>query len=313
MGLDVRFHTASGLTGDNACYLAMRYDEEIGFKPTCGDSWLVHESQAGAAAVYGRAGWFTGLWYSPQNHAYISSAHQEVIVIRDLPTFRENPKSHFDDPRWMQIHNLRYTMMGIFGLSDDYVLAWGNKDVGVGVMLLWNGQGWREIPSPGPDVTAVHGIAKDLIYAVGYWGLIARWDGAKWHKVSPITKLILLSVTVVSPDEIYACGDGGVLLDGSVHGWALGLQWPKPLYGVARFCGDLWVGAQKDGLMKRDRDTLIPVKPNIKAELLEARQHLIISAAESTCYSEDGRSFKGQPDRGVLYQNLIAAPTIGGW
>ena len=311
--LDVRFHSASGLSSDNVCCLATRYDTEIGIKPPWCDSWLVYEDAAGASAVYGRQGWFTGLWYSAGNRAFISSAHQQIIVIHDLPAYQDQPRTRFDDPRWTERHDFPATMMGVFGLSDDYVLAWGNKDAKTGAMYLWNGQTWREIPSPGPNVTAVHGIARDLIYAVGYFGFIARWDGARWHTIPPVTKVILVAVTVVSPDEIYACGDGGVLLDGSVHGWALGLEWPKPLFGVAKFCGDLWVGAQVDGLMKRDRDTLVPVKPNIKAELLDARQDLIISAALAPCTSQDGVAFLGQDPHGPLYKGLIAAPTVGDW
>lgn len=77
------------------------------------------------------------------------------------------------------------------------------------------------MPAPDPErrALAMHGAREDLVFAVGTHGLVARWDGSRWLPMSAPAAVRLGSVFVVSDDEVYACGQDGVLLQGSVPGW----------------------------------------------------------------------------------------------
>jgi hypothetical protein len=163
-------------------------------------------------------------------------------------------------------------------------------------MFRWDGAAWHPMESPG-DVVGVHGIAPKHGYAVGAGGLIARWDGQKWAQLPSPTTSVLASVFVAGPDEIYAVGTGtkGVFLEGSAHGWAQVCTGPGPLYGVAKFRGDVWVGAAVHGLMKRQKNDLVTVKPNIPASVLDARVNLLISSQTMIAETKDGKNFTGSP------------------
>src|SRR6266849_1218818 len=272
---------ASGFSDQDCHFLVLRYEEKLGFKPDRGESWVVQSEGDMLHALYGMMGWFTSLWRSPAGCTYVSDSAGTVHVNPDVKP-RAKP--------WRQ-HKLKGVLSGVWGLDDKCVFVWGgvkDKDL----MYRWDGKDWKEMESPG-EVVGMHGLAPNLIYAVGAGGLVARWDGRRWNKCVTHSTAMLSAVIVASPDEIYAVGAGGVMLEGSSSGWKELLTGPGPMFGVAKYKGDVWVGAAQHGLMKVVKKKLKAVKPNIKAEMLDARRHLLISSPSVIAETVDGKEFTG--------------------
>jgi hypothetical protein len=112
-------------------------------------------------------------------------------------------------------------------------------------------------------------------------------------------------VFVVSEDEMYACGEGKSLLSGSVKGWSEVLIHDMALRAVAKWKGDVWVGAGGDlGLCKLEGRQLVYVKPNIKALCLDARENLLATASGLIADTTDGAKFSGR--RIELFEDAMA-------
>ena len=288
MSLATEYHSASGTAGTDFAWLGTRFDEDVGFTPDDGESWVCCRWNDEAAGLrfglrWGGPAWLTGLWYSESRTAYVTQSRGKMSILPELPTLDSSRVITTDLPA---------ALMGVWGLSDEYVIAWGDRAQGEGMMFLWDGKAWNEIPAPGPRVIDVHGPARDLVYAVGEKGLISRWDGHAWNRVTSPTDSVLSSVHVVSENEMYACGPGQRLLDGSIHGWSVAIEADHSLFSVAKFGDDLWVGAGELGLMRRVGAGLEVVKEKIKTRKIEVRSEMIMSAPDKVAFSPDGKSFK---------------------
>ena len=148
-------------------------------------------------------------------------------------------------------------MQGIFALDDACVMSWRIWNDGQ-EFFLFDGTRARAIPSPDGHVSAVHGSAPDWIVAVGHAGLIARWDGHAWRSWGVPIAGALGNVYVVSPDEMYATGPCGLLLEGSQHGWIERAPVEGMGVGVTKWRGQVYVGDPVQGLLRLERDTLEP-------------------------------------------------------
>src|SRR5262249_9096766 len=155
----------------------------------------VRKGQKGleVGAGYGEAAWYTGCWVSPGGTVYISDADGYVHIRRPQP-----PLTSLKDG-W-EHHDLPFGAMGVFGVDDDFVLAWGGS--GDGQMSAWQRGRWVDVPSPGSTIS-VHGQSRNLIYAVGDEGLIARWDGSGWQRQVGPTEETLTGVFVADEDHIW--------------------------------------------------------------------------------------------------------------
>jgi hypothetical protein len=263
-----------------AChFLLLRFDEKRGFKPNQGESWIFQKEGSTTHFLYGGLGWYTGLWRSPAGKVYAPSIAGFVDVNPD-PRPRAAP--------W-RADQLGATLGGVWGLDDETVFTWGHRGQNT-VLFRYDGAKWSEIESPG-DIVGMHGIEEKGIHAVGARGLIARWDGRKWKKQPSPTKSVLSSVFVASDEEMYAVGNG-VVLQGSVHGWALVTDIPTHAFGVAKWKGEVWVGASEKGLMKLAGSRLVPAKPNVKAINLDARGDLLITTHDFVAGTSDGKDYK---------------------
>ncbi len=183
------------------------------------------------------------------------------------------------------------TLTGIWGLDDECVFTWGVKG-GVGVLYRFDGRAWSEMPAPG-EIGAMHGIARDRVYAVGRDGFFARWDGSRWTNVETPERGPLMDVFVAGEDEMYAVGSGGQLLRGSTRGWDELLRGAAPLWGVAKWKGEVWVAGEKRGILKLAGSTLVPVKPTLKATALDARGELLVSSRDVVAGTADGAAYFG--------------------
>jgi hypothetical protein len=297
MPIIVSYEQASGPSIADAAFLAQRHDADQGFIPEQSECWIMAVRSAtgkGDAselrAVGGTLGWYTGLWRSPSGRVYVTSSSGQVV---------SNPNLWDTQAQWDD-NQLGPPLVGVWGIDDRCVFAWGATWQKEYKVFRFDGTRWSELPTPGFDVRAMHGIAPDLVHAVGIGGRIARWDGGRWTEPSSPVGENLTSVFVAGPDEIYATGAAGSLLEGSAHGWGVittlatggvGL----PLHAVAKWRGDLWIGGGAQGLFKRVGTTgqLDCIKPNIKAFALDARKDLVMTMNELIVGTSDGQAFTG--------------------
>jgi hypothetical protein len=294
MEIEIANYSASGPASNNCYYLSQRYDAERGFKPFESESWVVTHHPAGGdqttiGARLGATGWLTRLWRSPSGAAFVSNATDAQVF------FHPDPAGDRKSP--FAITKLGAPLNGVWGLSDTFVLAWGATYEGTRHLYRYDGKQWKELPAPDFEVRALHGLAEDLLYAVGVGGGVARWDGHAWKRFPVPTDEVLNSVFVAGPDELYATGGAGTLLEGSAHGWGKIAQapGPGPLLGVAKWNKELWVAAGQFGLFKRvgTQNTLECIKPNLHATGLESGQQLLICCKDMIVSTADGQRFRG--------------------
>jgi len=283
---------ASGLSRNDFHFLVLRFHERYGFKPSEGESWILRYKDGKLSSLRGVLTWFTGIWHSPAAHVYAACADKRVDVNPD-PGLRAAP--------WQE-HKFPGLISGVWGLDDHFVLAWGIRR-GRGIMYRFNGKKWLAMESPG-EIYGVHGLAPDMVYAVGRRGLIARWDGTRWRKDRSPTQAVLSDVHVAGKDEMYAVGDR-VVLQGSRRGWTKVAEGASHMFGVAKWKGEVFVGASGEGLMKLVRNKLVSVDSEINAERIDARGELIVSSPSAISVSSDGKEFKRLRVKRVeeLYQN----------
>jgi hypothetical protein len=129
--------------------------------------------------------------------------------------------------------------------------------------------GWRHVDAgtvqPLGDLTiagfcTIDGLNEDDIYAAGYNGEIWHFSKSKWQAIESPTNLVLTQLRVITPELAFACGQEGVLLQGSRdqwnfidHGQTLGTFW-----GLEWFNDVLYL-AGDDGLYCFEDDHLDPV------------------------------------------------------
>jgi len=280
MTLGHAFFIASGPGMCDCHWLGHRFVAELGFRPEQGESWVGQGRADGHYSLLSQQGWMTGLWRT-ESKVWVAEVSGRVYM---------NPSLELRKEPW-QTFRLDASLSGIWGLRDNLVFAWGLRRSDP-VAFLYEGTAWREIASPG-HIGCIRGVRDDLIYAVGLRGLIARWDGTSFRTVHGPTDANLCDVFVASDDEMYACGQGGHLLQGTVHGWEVLLQHNGPLHCVARWGDAVWVGTGPGGLFKLVNERLELFKPKVLAERFDTRGYLIGAAPNAIFETRDGSDFQG--------------------
>lgn len=182
-------------------------------------------------------------------------------------------------------------MPGVFadlwGSWDDLAFGWGLSE-----MIRWDGQAWSAMPSPG-EVYAVHGPARDMVFAVGRAGLLSRWDGSAWRTMEPPCRESLIAVHAASEDDVWAIAKPGTLLHGTATSLRPVLTSDKPLKAVARFRDAVYVAVEDAGLFRFEDGELTLVKDTFKPRQLEARESLLCAGGDSVVGTDDGVKFLG--------------------
>ena len=299
--LESYYYSASGPSLDGCFFLGQRYVAAQGFKPHEGECWIirntVEDDEMFQTLHFGTTGWLTRLWRSDSGAVFASSTTGSQVYY--------HPDPQGDEKRGFESVKLGAPPEGVWGLSDDFVLVWGATYEETNHLFRFDGKKWKEMKAPDFDVRAIHGIAPDLLYAVGVGGGVARWDGRTWKRFPVPTDEVLNSVFVAGPDEIYATGNAGTLLEGSAHGWGKIGESPvsgMPLLAVARWKKDLWVAGGQFGLFKRvgTQNKLKCVKPNLRAVDLDVRGNLLISCEDVIVETADGKAYTGFDSDPVL-------------
>jgi hypothetical protein len=280
------YHSASGRTFLDCSYLGQRFDERYGFSPYESESWVLRHAPEELPDGYLRfldfevQGWFTMLWRSLKDRVYVAEASGGVYVCVDLA--RQDWRSY----------DLPFVVSGVWGLDDGLVFAWG-VDGHSPRMFRWDGAVWSEMDCPG-DVMRMHGLAPDMICAVGADGLVARWDGAAWRRAELPTDETLTGVRVTGPKECWVCGQGQALYQGTPRGWRRRATAAMPLHDVAVFAGRVFVAGGPLGLLRLapDGKRLEVAKDNVKALSFDARDELVITCSDEIVGTADGENYE---------------------
>ncbi|NMB69449.1 MAG: hypothetical protein GYA20_11890 [Chloroflexi bacterium] len=82
--------------------------------------------------------------------------------------------------------------------------------------LRWDGNSWMELISPVSGRPSIAVLSADNAWAVGAEGDIGHWNGHFWTQVPSSVSVTLSSISMASPFEGWAVGEGGVILHGSM-------------------------------------------------------------------------------------------------
>ncbi|MBX3275686.1 MAG: hypothetical protein KF729_35830 [Sandaracinaceae bacterium] len=293
--LHCEYSWASGADFEDCAFLARRWRDEYG--TTLSDSdFLVCAVGTGDAFRY----WgptpniLSALWRAlPSGRVYVADGSQGSVHVYD-----DVMSSGSVGVRSLP---LTFAPEGIWGLDEQHVYAWGiGRQDGEQVPRLakFDGRDWADLPAPSFFITKMHGLAPDLIYAAGRGGM-ARWNGRAWDELPMPTGEVLSDVFVAGPDEIYATGYAGSLLEGTANGWSIitrTVDERLPFACVIKFADELFVGGHTLGLYRRigSTDQLDHIKPDIHASSFEARAgSLIITVPDEIIGTTDGEAFFG--------------------
>jgi hypothetical protein len=243
------------------------------------ESWIFRVIKGEPLVLRHGRGWITGFWVSPSSRIYYAGDAGDALT----GVYVEAAGDAYD-MRWERTP-LDVAYSGVWGLDDDFVFAWGGLS-SEPKLAFYDGRTWTEVESPGP-INAMHGVARDLVYAVGDGGLAAWWDGAKWNRQPTPTRGILNAVRVVSDAEIYATGPCDRVLAGSIYGWSERYISPYPTYDVTKHGGDVWVALGSVGVGRLTGNTFDLDHEDIGATRLWSGDTLI-AVTNDAIYELDG-------------------------
>ena len=277
--------SASGHSITDCHFLGHRWDPDGGIEEGRRESGIYRKEGKQTQGVLGRQGGYEDLYRLDSGRVYVVTSGGELLTS--------------DTPRrgggaWVSQRLPRVNR--VWGLHDNLVFAWNSirKEVHV-----FDGSTWSRVPT-GFMVTAIHGVAADLIYACGWGGSIMRWRGHAFHPATVAPKRPFFSIFIVNEDEMYATLNKQSIWEGSVSGWSERTS-PRSdwdLLSIAKWNDRLWLGDQVRGLcVLDDKGELQTIKPNLSADRIEARSKLLVSSCVAVAGSDDGTKFKRISDK----------------
>ncbi|MEW6222451.1 MAG: hypothetical protein AB1476_03950 [Candidatus Hadarchaeota archaeon] len=89
-----------------------------------------------------------------------------------------------------------------------------------GLVMRWNGSSWAKISTATKPLNSVHMLSSQKGWAVGENGTILMWDGSSWSKISNQTNNNLYSVYMLSENNGWAVGSSGIILNWNGSTWS---------------------------------------------------------------------------------------------
>jgi hypothetical protein len=174
-----------------------------------------------------------GIWGTGAGNVYAAN-HTGLI------RWNGSAWSHITEARWRSLYD-------VWGTSAANLWAVGDK----GEMLRWNGSAWTLHRYDGTAVTAqglanfdvparqytlrgVWGSSATNMYVVGDSGVVLRYDGSAWTRMTTGTTAQLNRVWGTSSTNVYAATSTGRLLrwNGTTWSFVAGVQAPGALWSV---------------------------------------------------------------------------------
>lgn len=243
------FFQASGHSYDACFYLGRQHNLAHEQTANKTESWIMghHRTPKGritASVYYQSNGLLTGLWQAGNGAVFATRASMPAIL------FHPDPSNDSRRP-FQEIKISECMPQGIWGLHEQFVMAWGIDSNNISYLYLYKGTKWEAIAAPGFPIKSVHGIAENLILAVGQNGGIARWNGSRWKQYSQSGNEAYNGVFVVSINEIFVVGNNGSVLAGNPRTFKQlkrqNLQ-GAPLQAIAKWDNYIWIAAGESGL-----------------------------------------------------------------
>lgn len=300
--LHCEYMSASGSSYDDCAWIARRWRDAYGTRLSDSD-FLTCDITNDEVRWWGpTVNICPMLWRAlPSKRTYLADGSRGSLFVWDDLSRADLPAREVE---------LTFAPEGVWGLDDEHVYTFG---IGRGAtpsqqapaFARYDGKTVHGLPAPDFYITRLHGLAPDLIYAAGRGGM-ARWDGRTWHELPVPTDEVLSDVCVAGPDEIYATGHAGSLLEGTAKGLSIITTTRHeriPYACVTKFADQLFVGGASLGLFRRVGTTneLELIKPDIHATYFEARGgSLIITHPDEIIGTSDGENFFGAAFETVL-------------
>lgn len=139
---------------------------------------------------------------------------------------------------------------------------------------------WRSIAGdilthePALGFFDMDGTGPSCIYAVGWKGEIYLYDSKVWLRDDSPTTVHLASVRCLKDDDIWICGNNGLVLHGSFNNWqvirddSLIGNW----YSIEEFAGSVYV-ASNTQLARIEGSSIIPLDIGLNRPLTTHRLH----------------------------------------
>jgi hypothetical protein len=128
----------------------------------------------------------------------------------------------------------------IWGASPDDVFAVGSDVAGSAAIAHYDGTGWQvTIPDPTAlTLRGVGGTSSSDVFAVGDGGVILHYDGTAWAAMQSGTSSALLDVWAAAPNDVVIIGsEGGFRYDGQA--WT-------PMEDVTSYLWGVWGTSSED-------------------------------------------------------------------
>jgi len=154
---------------------------------------------------------------------------------------------HFDGTSWSVVSSPAFTGVSVAAISADasndvWVVGGNGSNAGV---EHWDGTSWSIISSPaftGVSLNAVSADASNDVWAVGVASTIfgapfsgpavLHFDGTSWSLINPNTSLDSVSVTALSPTNVWAVGTVFVFFNHRTHRKAAIEHWDGTSWSI---------------------------------------------------------------------------------
>ena len=303
---------ASGPSFDNCCFIGRRFDADLGWDETYGkESWVCsikrNPKPTGENDIYslsrhkGTVDRLTGLFRGDSGTVYACTLGGYIWINSHLDI-------KFGEGKWKTLDMQGVSLTGMFGLDEKNIFTWG-PITQFNRLYRYDGRYWLDGPEPSFEITAMHAAGPELAYAVGSKGEIARLEDKTWTQVESPAGEKLTGVFVASPDEIYACGDKGGIFEGDSKSWRKIGEGPGPLFCVAKYKDEVFVGAGPLGTARRaaGAEAFEVYKPKLHAVSFDTRDQLVVGATDRVFGTHDPALFRGT-GADWLTQNLAGKP-----
>ncbi|MCF7223630.1 hypothetical protein [Marilutibacter chinensis] len=160
---------------------------------------------------------------------------------------------------------------------------------------------WENISPSGariasPTLESLDGLSHNNVYAVGDSGHILHYDGARWSTLDSPTHRPLSCVRCKGEDEVYACGNDGLLLVGNRNEWrVVDTGRTMNFWDMVLYDGCLYI-SHADGLVRFDGydflDIDMGIAPPPHAHKLDARDGFLYSFGVDDIVKFDGSQWQ---------------------